>query len=331
MSLTVSKQLSPHLILFCKCAWALFKFWINIINSNTCIKYCIHKTRGFFLFCGKFGMKEKKESDNGDWRFTSEAYWPGHISEFWVVEPRNKRRLNKIQDSIWVQICSIQLSAIWEKTPWHKLESLLALWVSMQRGWGWRLGKGEVLWFLHWGRSFWKEDFPLSQAPPPLSPSLPSFLIAQAASVPSSLKCLQQTAPATHTLPYQGLRPRNMLVYITWNSGEQMPSRHFISPLVTSLSSLPREAHQLLLLLGATPNPHPHCPPLLSGLSGVLHGCPGSGTRPSTTVRSSETPLSSEAFSVRWGRSSYMTQPSDTRCPLDTYPSPQGPLPASCL
>ena len=61
-------------------------------------------------------MIEKKESDNGDWRFTSEAYWSGHISEFWVVEPRNKRRLNKIQDSIWVQICSIQLSAIWEKT-----------------------------------------------------------------------------------------------------------------------------------------------------------------------------------------------------------------------
>lgn len=68
------------------------------------------------MFCGKFGMKEKKESDNGDWRFTSEAYWPSYISEFWFVEPRNKRRLNKIQDSIWVQICSIQLSAVWEKT-----------------------------------------------------------------------------------------------------------------------------------------------------------------------------------------------------------------------
>lgn len=36
---------------------------------------------------------------------------------FGFVEPRNKRRLNKIQVSIWVQICSIQLSAVWDKTP----------------------------------------------------------------------------------------------------------------------------------------------------------------------------------------------------------------------
>ena len=65
-------------------------------------------------------------------------------------------------------------------------------------GVGGRWGKGEVLWFLHWGRSFWKEDFPL--LPPPLSASLPSFLIAQAASVPSSSpKCLQQAAPLLHT------------------------------------------------------------------------------------------------------------------------------------
>lgn len=169
----------------------------------------------------------------------------------------------------------------------------------MQRGWGWRLGKGEVLCFLHWGRSFWK-DFPLH--PPPPRPFLhPSFLPHS----PSSFCAIffpempsAGSTPYTHT-SLSGLRPRNMLVYITWNSGEQMPSRHFISPLVTSLSSLPREAHQLLLFLRASPTPHPHCPPLPSGLSGVLHGCPGGGTQPSITVRSSETPLSSEAFSVR--------------------------------
>lgn len=39
-----------------------------------------------------------------------------------------------------------------------------------------------------------------SSSPLPLSPSLPSFLIAQTASVPSSsLKCLQQAAPPLHT------------------------------------------------------------------------------------------------------------------------------------
>ena len=141
-----------------------------------------------------------------------------------------------------------------------------------------------------------------SSPPPPPRPFLhPSFLPHS----PSSFCAIffpempsAGSTPYTHT-SLSGLCPRNMLVYITWNSGEQMPSRHFISPLVTSLSSLPREAHQLLLFLRASPTPHPHCPPLPSGLSGVLHRCPGGGTRPSITVRSSETPLSSEAFSVR--------------------------------
>ena len=49
-----------------------------------------------------------------------------------------------------------------------------------------------------------------SSPPPRPAPFsiLPSFLIAQAASVPSSsLKCLQQAAPPTHTLPYQAYVP----------------------------------------------------------------------------------------------------------------------------
>ena len=151
-------------------------------------------------------------------------------------------------------------ASIWEKTPWHKLESLLELRVSMQGGWrgGEEAGKGRGSLVPPLGQKPLERRLSSSPSTPfcipsflPHSPS--SFCAVFLPEMPSSVG----STPAPHTLPYQGLHPRNTLIYITWNSGEQMPSPRLISPLVTSLSSWPREAHLLLLLLRVTPTPTP--------------------------------------------------------------------------